>query len=548
MINRFNSDQAKQFPGKKMIVDKEKQENTKTPLKANTEQNATVVVNRVAKKNESGLGFDFHNIYINEICKPTNRKWIEENTSKPIVLPSQRLLAKRNIKTKKFDPTKKLPSPNHKLVPKQQSSRNVIFKKIQKTQQESDPNNICCIKGCRSEKSCRNFSSLRGNWEIKKNFPHLKICSHHYNHDFKLFSRGVTKKNVSAVIRQQISLNKNLSILDPNQPRINEHRGENLNFLREQNGENSEDKGIVEDGKGIEGKKNESKEDLTTTSTTVTTTEDYSTETEDEETISPNETEDEDENMSESVESSPEKSPIVFETQRGYDASEEQEEETTDDISEEYGVDVFNESIPIIGNKRKRKEEEDDGIVFKSETGQIDDFPIFKPLKKKRKRRIKRRKKQESFIEDDEDDEMIGEKEYQKKVEMCCIKGCGEVASIRNYASLRGDIWELKENKKNVQIQKICNAHYLRDLKKFPRDKFPKRIHMYVPIKTKKKRKPKKKKVPKKKEKKIRKEKRGKSVSVKGREFFFDEVTLNQTREKINLLLEASVFLDRNAL
>lgn len=52
--------------------------------------------------------------------------------------------------------------------------------------------------------------------------------------------------------------------------------------------------------------------------------------------------------------------------------------------------------------------------------------------------------------------------------EKCCIERCSEFASVRNYSSLRGT-WELKRTAKNRDTKKICNNHYLKDLKMFPR-------------------------------------------------------------------------------
>jgi hypothetical protein len=53
---------------------------------------------------------------------------------------------------------------------------------------------LCCVENCKSKKSIRNFSSLLGDWKVKGNCKHLKVCVHHYNHDLKFNPRNHVKK------------------------------------------------------------------------------------------------------------------------------------------------------------------------------------------------------------------------------------------------------------------------------------------------------------------------------------------------------------------
>ncbi len=53
---------------------------------------------------------------------------------------------------------------------------------------------------------------------------------------------------------------------------------------------------------------------------------------------------------------------------------------------------------------------------------------------------------------------------------MCCIKGCKIISSIRRYSSLKGN-WEIKEDRKISHMNmKICSNHYYCDIKKYPRN------------------------------------------------------------------------------
>jgi len=52
----------------------------------------------------------------------------------------------------------------------------------------------CCVENCKSKKSIRNFTSLKGVWKVKNNCKHRKICFHHYNHDLKLNPRRSSRK------------------------------------------------------------------------------------------------------------------------------------------------------------------------------------------------------------------------------------------------------------------------------------------------------------------------------------------------------------------
>jgi len=52
----------------------------------------------------------------------------------------------------------------------------------------------CCVEGCRSRKTIRNFTCLEGVWKVKNNCKHRKVCIYHYNHDLKLNPRKPSKK------------------------------------------------------------------------------------------------------------------------------------------------------------------------------------------------------------------------------------------------------------------------------------------------------------------------------------------------------------------
>ena len=49
----------------------------------------------------------------------------------------------------------------------------------------------CCVKGCLSKKTIRNYKSLKcGIYNVKRGHPHCKICAYHYTHDLQLWKES----------------------------------------------------------------------------------------------------------------------------------------------------------------------------------------------------------------------------------------------------------------------------------------------------------------------------------------------------------------------
>ena len=61
-------------------------------------------------------------------------------------------------------------------------------------------NEQCCIKNCKSKKSIRNFSCLKGKWQVKTYCNHKKICVFHYNLDLKENPRRRSKRHKCCII------------------------------------------------------------------------------------------------------------------------------------------------------------------------------------------------------------------------------------------------------------------------------------------------------------------------------------------------------------